>query len=356
MKTLYPLELPSVDFEHIQKGIVENLEALRNSKMLITGASGFIGLWMMETLIWLNIKQKLNIDIYVVVRNSISFKKIITSWSQSQIKIIEGDLSTMIIQPDNYKYIIHLASEPIKNNDNGTFFHHMSKSVAAANNLISLAKICETESILFTSSGAVYGDYLGLHSTTRPFKENIQSIEHIFNEKAIYAETKRYIELLFSTASSNYNFKIKIARCFSFVGPLLPLTGNYAIGNFIYDVLNGHDLVIKGDGRPLRSYLYISDLIKFLLLILLEGRANIPYNVGSPQTVSIAEVAKMINNLSGSKSRLCIANIEKIVGAGDAYIPDLRNIKNDFNLNNIINLEDAIIRTLEWYKRSHVFK
>jgi dTDP-glucose 4,6-dehydratase len=355
MNTMSTSKLPVVDFHRIDHGIGSNSEALRNSKVLLTGPSGFFGTWMLETLLWLNMSKSLNMAIHVVVRNTIAFKKGISSWTESQIKIIEGDLSTLIITPDTYKYIIHLASDQIRSDDVTSLFNHMNRSVSAANNLITLAKICETESILFTSSGAVYSDYLGLHSSGSPFVENIQHAKELQNEKAIYAETKRYIELLFSTASVNFNFKIKIARCFSFIGPFLPLNSNYAIGNFIRDALQGRDIVIKGNGKPFRSYMYASDLILFLLLILIKGRSSIPYNVGSTEVYSIQEVAKMVRDISGSISEIQILNLRSNDGASEKYLPDLNNIINEFGLNDLIKLDSAIEKTIEWNRKFTLF-
>jgi dTDP-glucose 4,6-dehydratase len=190
-----------------------------------------------------------------------------------------------------------------------------------------------------------------LHSSGSPFVENIQYAKDLQNEKAIYAETKRYIELLFSTASVNFNFEIKIARCFSFIGPFLPLNSNYAIGNFIRDALQGRDIVIKGNGKPFRSYMYASDLIIFLLLILIKGRSSIPYNVGSTEVYSIQEVAKMVRDISGSISEIQILNLGSNDGASEQYVPDLNNIINEFGLSDLIKLGSAIEKTIEWNKK-----
>jgi dTDP-glucose 4,6-dehydratase len=173
-------KLPVVDFHHIDHGIGSNSEALRNSKVLLTGPSGFFGTWMLETLVWLNTSKSLNMAIHVVVRNTIAFKKGISSWTESQIKIIEGDLSTLIITPDTYKYIIHLASDQIRSDDVTSLFNHMNRSVSAANNLIELAKMCETDSILFTVT-TLACIHLDLH------------LLKIFNMLKIYKMKRQYM-------------------------------------------------------------------------------------------------------------------------------------------------------------------
>ena len=269
MKNLNVFKMPPEDFKYVEQGLGINYLEFKNSKILLTGASGFFGTLLLEFLVWLNTAKLLNMQIYVVVRNKLNFTKIISPWLANQIRIIEGDLTIVKIPRNNYKYIIHLASEQILSTIPSSFCNHMSNSVLSAINLMKLAEKCETESILFTSSGAVYSDYINWVTPDNLYKENFKSLVEIMNEKVIYSETKRYLELLFLTSSASSRFKVKIARCFSFIGPFLPLTKNYAIGNFIYNALNGQDIVINGDGTPLRSYLYTSDLVIYLLLILL---------------------------------------------------------------------------------------
>lgn len=352
MRTTKLFRLNSADFEHIEQGLADNSHGLRNSSILLTGASGFFGMWMLESLVWLSSCRGLHIRLDVVVRNAQAFQKMVSPTVIGHVRLIEGDLATMALPAKDYKYIIHLASEHIQPRVASTFFEHMKKSVDAAHTVIALAKACATDSVLFTSSGAVYGDYLSLHASASPFKENIRSADEILNEKAIYAETKRYIELLFSSASIGSGFKTKIARCFSFVGPFLPLNSNYAIGNFIRDALEGRDIVIKGDGKSERSYLYTSDLVVYLLLILLKGRPGIPYNVGSPEAFSILDIATKVRDVSGTYSKVQVLNSGSAVGAGDSYLPDLANLRLDFGMCRIVGIDDAIQSTLDWNRQN----
>jgi nucleoside-diphosphate-sugar epimerase len=340
--------LPPADLAHIEQGLGDSVEGLRNASVLLTGASGFFGMWMLESLVWLNQSRGLHMALDVVVRDPTTFNKKASPPVWAHTRILEGDLATLDIEPQAYKYIIHLASEAIQTDRKPSFFDHLQKSVLAANRLIALADRCKTEAILFTSSGAVYGDYLSLHAAPSSFKENIQTATEVFNEKAIYAETKRYIELLFSTASARYPFDIKIARCFSFLGPFLPLHSNYAVGNFIRDALAGNDILIKGNGRTQRSYLYAADLVVLLLQILLKGRPGIPYNVGSPDAVSMLELATKVRDLSGSKAKVCVLNQDGGSGAADCYLPDLNHVRQDFSLSGTVALNDAISRTIAW--------
>jgi dTDP-glucose 4,6-dehydratase len=198
--------------------------------------------------------------------------------------------------------------------------------------------------ILFISAGSVYG-------TQPPTLPNIPE-EFIndpkFQPDSSYGRGKLHAERLCQEYAAMYGLSYSSARCFSFVGPYLPFNSHYAVGNFINDCLQGQDIVITGDGRPRRSYMYAADLSVWLWTILLCGKNGRAYNVGSQQSVSILSLAKAVNRGFGAKYAIKILKTPLTEVLPPRYIPDTSRAITELGLTMDFPLETALRRTIEW--------
>jgi dTDP-glucose 4,6-dehydratase len=143
--------------------------------------------------------------------------------------------------------------------------------------------------------------------------------------------------------------KPKIARCFAFVGPYLPLDTHFAIGNFIRDALHGGPIVVKGDGTPRRSYLYAADLAIWLWTILLRGNSLKPYNVGGRHSFSISEIAQSVSGEFSNRINVEIRDVPDFQKPEDRYVPDTQRAQQELGLKETVPLEEGINKTKEWY-------
>lgn len=338
--------LPVEDLEHIFQNTQDIWESFRGKSIFLTGGTGFFGKWLLESFIYANEKLSLNIKIYVLSRDPGKFLEKFPFYRfENCIEFIQGDIVEFKSSINNVDYIIHGATEASAKLLNSNPAEMLNTLVSGTKHVLDFAKSqINLKGILLTSSGAVYGQ--NTNELIGSFREGEIFPIDFTNANSTYSEGKRVSELYFASYGKEYNIPVKTARCFAFVGPYLPLQSHFAIGNFINNVLNNDDIIVKGDGTAIRSYMYAADLIVWLLIILIKGINGCCYNVGSNSPYSISEIANKIS-MFGSSSHVVISQPNKS-NFKDVYFPNTDKFLLDFpNLTNI-DLLDAIDRTIKF--------
>ena len=335
------------DLLHIYHHTEDVWENFRNKNIFLTGATGFFGKWLLESFIYINNKLSLNAELCALSRNPEAFLKLYPFYEQeNSVNFIKGDIQTFKFPEQNFNFIIHAATDAdaTLNQDNPLYM--MDTITIGTRRILDFAKQQKKfESFLFVSSGAVYGKQ---PSHVSHIKESDSFNIDINNPLSAYAEGKRVAELYCSTYFQKFGIPVKIARCFAFVGPYLPLDKHFAVGNFILNAINGEDIIIKGDGTTYRSYLYAADLAIWLWTILLQGKNNQPYNVGSENSLSIEGIAKSVIKLveHAEVKVMILTKAEK----PERYIPDCSLASSTLELRELISLYHAIEKTYNFYK------
>lgn len=337
------------DLEHILQHTTGLWEDVKDKTIFLTGGTGFFGTWLQLSFIYVNRKCKLNANMIILTRSKGAFaKKHPALAGHDEISFIEGDISTFEFPENNIDLIIHAATDAsIKLNAEVplTMFETV---VNGTKRILELADIKKVKAVLFTSSGAVYG-------AQPPGIEKINEAyiggPAISDVASMYAEGKRMAEILCAVYHDQKNIPVKIARCFAFIGPYLPQDAHFAAGNFIHDAIEDKEISIRGDGSPYRSYLYAADLVIWLWTILLRGRDNYPYNVGSDQQVTIEELANRVAaQAAPAKIKVNIAT-PKGISVSARYVPDVDRAKNELGLRVNVDLDTAIKKTLDFYRQ-----
>lgn len=322
---------------------------LRDQQIFITGGTGFFGCWILESFLWINKALNLNAKATILTRNIENFaKKRPHLFDQPALTFCEGDICYFEFPAKKFSHIIHGATDTnlslTKENPFGLF-----RSITqGTERILEFAQYCDAKKFLFISSGAIYGKQ---PDTLSQLPESHSSQLDLADAKASYALGKCAAEHLCYLSARQAQFAIKIARCFAFVGPYLPLDEHYAIGNFIADALKGQAIQVNGDGSPFRSYLYAADLAIWLWTILFCGKSSYPYNVGSDEAYSIAEIAHLVANSFDSRLNVRIMQTQKANKTIERYIPNITRARKELNLNPSIKLIEAIKLTREWHSQ-----
>jgi dTDP-glucose 4,6-dehydratase len=335
------------DLNHILDHTSDLWGEFRNTHLFITGGTGFFGKWLLESLLWANDKLDLNCRATVLTRRPDLFQSNVPHLSGHQaVSVLKGDVRTFDFPSDTFTHIIHAATEASAKLNTESPLLMLDTIIEGTQHTLDFAKSCKAKKFLLTSSGAVYGKQ---PPDMTHIPEDYGGAPNPLDTKSAYEQGKRLAEHLCSLYADS-NLEIKIARCFAFVGPYLPLDVHFAIGNFIRDAMNGGPIIIKGDGTPYRSYLYAADLAIWLWTILIHGESLLPYNVGSEESISIAETARNVARSFTPVIETTIIGTKSSNQVEERYVPSTQRARSKLELQQSINLENGIQRTLQFVK------
>ncbi|MDR3638558.1 MAG: NAD-dependent epimerase/dehydratase family protein [Isosphaeraceae bacterium] len=318
-------------------------EAVRGERLFVTGGTGFFGGWMIETLLHVDARLRLGVQAHLLTRNAARYRATVPHVAgHPSITLSEGDVRDFTFPNADFSIVLHMATETELGGSAAASF---TTAVAGTTRVLEFAARCAAQKLLLTSSGAVYG--------TQP--PDIERIDEGYvgaprpeDQAAGYGHGKRAAEFLCTAAAADTGLEVKIARCFAFVGPLLPLDANFAVGNFISDALKGSPIRVNGDGTPRRSYLYAADLAVWLWTILIRGASVRPYNVGSEADTSIRDLAALVAAVVRPNTEVLVAPASTGRGLPARYVPSTGRAASELGLQPIVGLADAVRRTAEW--------
>ena len=298
-------------------------------RIFITGGTGFFGKSMLDYRLRHPDWKWANAEWIILSRSPERFAAEYPRLAnQEGVSFVAGDVRDFAFPQGPFDAIIHAATSAVT-----TLLDEEMTSVIldGARHVADFAKAAGCRTILFTSSGAVYGP------RTTPAAES-----DACNPATAYGKGKLAAEQMLVDSG----FDIKIVRCFAFVGPYLNRKIHYAIGNFIQDCLDGKPIIINGDGTPLRSYLYADDLVEWLFAILERGKSGRPYNVGSDHALSILELAERVRRVLGTRNEIIVKGRPEPGAKPSVYVPEIGRAQGELGLSVSVSLDEAIRRTV----------
>jgi nucleoside-diphosphate-sugar epimerase len=317
------------DLDHILAHTARIWDSLRGANIFLTGGTGFVGTWLVESLVWANRRLNLNARAVLLTRNKKAFH------ADRAISFIHGEANAFTFPEGEFPFVIHAAA------NTGS----MLSDIEATQRVLEFARVRGARRLLFTSSGAVYGKQ---PSGLTHIPEDYTGAPSPVDLQTGYGQAKRTSEFLCASHASQSGFAAVIARLFAFSGPHLPLDINFAAGNFVRDALRGGPIHIGGDGTPYRSYLYAADMAIWLWTLLIQGESARPYNVGSGEEVTIEQLAQGVAAATNPECQIEIAR-KPLPGAEPSrYVPCVERARVELGLRPLIPLKEGLRRMLAW--------
>ncbi len=335
------------DLNHILAHTAEVWTELRGARLFVTGGTGFFGCWLLESFVWACDALHLDATLTVLTRSPEAFRaKAPHLAGHPAIHLWRGDVRSFVFPEGHFTHVIHGATEASAALNREQPLLMLDTIVDGTRRTLDFAVTAGVKRCLLISSGLIYG---AQPATVSHIPESYPGGPDTTDPRRVYGEGKRLAELLGTVYARQSGLECTIVRPFAFTGPYLPLDIHFAIGNFIADCIQGRPIQIRGDGTPLRSYLYAADLAIWLWTILVRGESGRAYNAGSEEAVSIAQLAVQVTQSLGSGQPVEIAGKPAPGVPAEHYVPDTARARRELGLEQWISLDEAIRRTAQWH-------
>jgi len=322
------------------------------SSVLITGATGFIAAYIVETLLYLNeLKKEKPIQVICLVRNK---KRALQRFShyknRKDVIFWIQDVCKPVNSKKKIDYIIHAASHATPSKYGSDPVGTLLPNVLGTYNMLELAKRQRIKGFLFISSGEVYS---GLPKRVTSIKETTVGALNPLLLRSCYAESKRMGETMCMSWFHQFKVPVKIARLFHTYGPGMKLGDGRVHSDFIDSTVHGKDIIMKSNGEAIRTFCYVTDAVNSIFTILLKGKVGEAYNVGSDKKMTIRKFADTVAAVyPGRKLRVLKdtrdQGIQYLSSQNMTLCPLLSKIKS-LGWRDRVSLQKGLVRTIESY-------
>jgi dTDP-glucose 4,6-dehydratase len=343
------MQMPLDDLDMVLSRTANFWSDFGGARLFVTGGTGFVGSWLLQAVQHANDQLNCRIELVVLTRDADRARaQASRTFDRADTRLLTGDVTRFSAPVGAFDMCIHAATDvgnPSKLGDPLTVFDSV---LQGTRRMLDLSQAAGARRFLQLSSGAVYGvQPVAMQRMAETYGGAPDPLQPV----AVYGNAKRAAEALacaYVTGEGSSALQVSIARIFALLGPGLPLNGPFAAGNFVRDAIAGQAIHVAGDGRPVRSYLYIADLCVWLLRIAASGGAGQAYNVGSEHEVSIAELAQQLAAAAGTTVAAKIETQTYSDTLPPRYVPDTSKARQELELAQYTPFGAALAKTLQW--------
>jgi dTDP-glucose 4,6-dehydratase len=304
-------------------------------RVVITGAAGFIGSHLSETLL------DKGYSVVAIDNLSTGDTANIAHLVNRDFQFIKHDVTTYINVEGPVDAVLHWASPASPIDYLELPIPTLKVGALGTHNALGLAKEKKARFVI-ASTSEVYGDPL-----EHPQKETYWGNVNPIGPRGVYDEAKRFAEAITTAYHRFHGLDTKIVRIFNTYGPRMRLKDGRAVPAFMSQALTGEDVTIFGSGKQTRSFCYVTDLVDGVIR-LMESNVNDPVNIGNPQEMTIEDIARVIIRLTGSASKI----VYRPLPEDDPKVrqPDITRARTLLGWEPKVGLEEGLTKTLAYFK------
>ena len=304
-------------------------------RIVVTGAAGFIGSHLCETLLdrghrIVGLDNLLTGDLANIAH-----------LRRGDLTFIQHDVTRYVTLDGPVDFVLHWASPASPIDYLELPIQTMKVGSLGTHNALGLA-LAKKAGFMLASTSEVYGDPL-----EHPQKETYWGNVNPIGPRGVYDEAKRFAEALTLAYHRYHGMNTKIVRIFNTYGPRMRLRDGRAVPAFMSQALRNEDVTVFGDGTQTRSFCYVSDLVDGILR-LMDADTNDPVNIGNPHEVTIEEIARTIIRLVGSKSQIVYRPLP--VDDPKQRRPDITRARTLLGWEPKVGLEEGLLKTVEYFR------
>lgn len=324
---------------------------LSEARILLTGGTGFVGKWLLGTLLAAIQQHGLRVTVCVLTRDANRFAADHPDLAKApQVELVTGEIEKVgtVLAGRTFTHIVHAATDASAKLNREDPLRMIDTVVGGTRELLRLLQLHPPRRFLFVSSGAVYGRQPPIVDA---LDEDWTGGPDPLGPGNAYHEAKRMAEQMCAAAARTQGIgHLTVARLFAFVGPYLPLDTHFAIGNFIRDAMAGQTITLTGDGSTVRSYLYASDMAAWAWGALLRGQPLRAYNIGSSSAISTRDLAHLVARLINPAVAVDIRGTPLPNQSIDRYVPATARANSELGMAEWTPLDEAIRSTITYHR------
>lgn len=287
------------DFEIIRKGIF-NWKMYRDKTILVTGATGRLGRFVVEALVDVDLKYNLNLRVIGVARNLEKAKVVFGDLLEfPNVSFLYQDVNAPIEYEGSVDYIFHTAGPAAPMDYVRSTVNVLWAHVNGTRNVLEFARLHETKRVFYVSTVEIYGEQRTDEKITEDFMGPLQHLK----SRACYPEAKRLCETMLACYKEDYGIDYCGARLCHTLAAGIALDDGRGFAEFIACALEGKDIVLHSDGSAMRTYTYTPDAVNAFFMIMERGESGMMYNVAAENNlISIRDLAQLIASMSPKKT------------------------------------------------------